>query len=49
MAGQVVGYLPVPALVVNETTLIPAAVVDLNYRTTLDRLSDSQRHQRSRP
>ena len=42
-AGRIVGYLPVPALVVNGATLIPEAVVDLNYRATLDRLAYTQR------
>jgi hypothetical protein len=43
MSGHVVGYLPVPALIVSGATLIPEAVVDLNYRTTLDRLAYAQR------
>ncbi|MHB8332253.1 MAG: hypothetical protein ACYDEA_08665 [Candidatus Dormibacteria bacterium] len=42
-AGRIVGYLPVPALVVDGATLIPEAVVDLNYRATLDRLAYPQR------
>jgi len=42
-AGRIVGYLPVPALVVDGATLIPEAVVDLNYRATLDRLAYTQR------
>ncbi|MHB1711711.1 MAG: hypothetical protein ACYCV7_09945 [Acidimicrobiales bacterium] len=43
MSGRIVGYLPIPALVIDGTTLIPEAVVDLNYRTTLDRLAYAQR------
>lgn len=43
MSGRIVGYLPVPELVVGGTTIIPASVADLNYRTTLDRLAYPQR------
>ena len=43
MGGRVVGYLPVPPLVVDGQTITPAAVVDLNYRITLDRLAYVQR------
>ncbi|MHB1511195.1 MAG: hypothetical protein ACYCST_18520 [Acidimicrobiales bacterium] len=39
MAGRVVGYLPVPPLVVEGFELVPASVVDLSYRTTLDRFA----------
>lgn len=35
MAGKIVGYLPVPE---SPDKLIPAAVVDLTYRVTLDRM-----------
>jgi hypothetical protein len=35
LAGNVVGYLPVPA---SRDRIVPAAVVDLTYRVTLDRL-----------
>jgi hypothetical protein len=43
MGGHIVGYLPVPALVVNGMEIIPESVVDLSYRTTLDRLAYTQR------
>lgn len=43
MAGRIIGYLPVPELVVNGRLVIPASVVDLGYRTTLDRLAYTQR------
>ena len=43
LGGRMVGYLPVPPLVVDGTVIVPASVVDLNYRTTLDRLTYVQR------
>ena len=43
LAGRYVGYLPVPELVVGGEVLVPSAVVDLNYRTTIDRLSYTAR------
>ena len=43
MGGHVVGYLPVPALVIGGRTVIPESVVDLGYRATLDRLAYVQR------
>lgn len=43
MGGHIVGYLPVPALVIEGTEIIPESVVDLSYRTTLDRLAYMQR------
>lgn len=43
MAGKVVGYLPVPALVDGGQQLIPESVVDLSYRTTTDRLAYTAR------
>ena len=43
LAGKMVGYLPVPELVVGEEQLVPAAVVDLNYRATIDRFSQVTR------
>lgn len=43
MAGRLVGYLPVPELVVNGTVVIPPSVVDLSYRSTLDRLAYTRR------
>lgn len=38
LAAKMVGYLPVPELTVNGIELVPASVVDLNYRCTIDRL-----------
>lgn len=38
LGGHMIGYLPVPPLVVNGLQVIPQAVVDLNYRVTIDRL-----------
>jgi hypothetical protein len=43
MACRIVGYLPVPELVVGRRTLVPESVVDLNYRSTLDRFAYTQR------
>lgn len=43
LAGRIVGYLPVPELVIAGAVLIPTAVVDLSYRVTLDRLSYPRR------
>lgn len=43
MGGHVIGFLPVPALVVSGRTVIPESVVDLGYRATLDRLAYAQR------
>lgn len=43
MGGHVVGYLPVPSLVIHGTEIIPESVVDLSYRATLDRLAYTQR------
>ena len=43
LAGTMVGYLPVPELVVGEEQLVPAAIVDLNYRATIDRLTQVTR------
>jgi hypothetical protein len=43
MGGHIIGYLPVPALVVEGMEIIPESVVDLSYRTTLDRLAYTQR------
>lgn len=43
MGGRVIGYLPVPALIVNGREIIPESVVDLTYRSTLDRLAYTQR------
>ncbi|MHB8185500.1 MAG: hypothetical protein ACYDDU_05315 [Dermatophilaceae bacterium] len=43
LSGRYVGYLPVPELAVGGQILVPPAVVDLNYRTTIDRLSYPQR------
>jgi hypothetical protein len=39
LSGHVIGYLPVPELVVRGRILVPASVVDLGYRVTLDRLA----------
>lgn len=38
LAGRFVGYLPVPPFVVDGVEVIPQAVVDLNYRATIDRI-----------
>jgi hypothetical protein len=43
LSGRYVGYLPVPELAVAGQVLVPSAVVDLNYRTTIDRLSYTRR------
>lgn len=43
MAGRVIGFLPVPELVVAGRVIIPESVVDLTYRATLDRLAYTQR------
>lgn len=43
MAGRIVGYLPVPALEVDGSTLVPDSVVDLTYRSTLDRMAYAAR------
>ena len=43
MSGRIVGYLPVPALVLGGAEVIPASVVDLTYRTTVDRLAYTRR------
>jgi hypothetical protein len=43
LGGHVVGYLPVPELVVNGRVVIPESVVDLSYRATLDRRAYTQR------
>jgi hypothetical protein len=43
LSGRYVEYLPVPELVVAGQVLVPSAVVDLNYRTTIDRLSYTRR------
>jgi len=43
LSGRYVGYLPVAELVVAGKVFIPSAVVDLNYRTTIDRLSYTRR------
>jgi hypothetical protein len=43
LSGRMIGYLPVPALVVGDRQIIPPAVVDLNYRVTIDRLSYASR------
>jgi hypothetical protein len=42
-AGRIVGYLPVPELVVDGRRVVPESVVDLNYRSTLDRLAYAER------
>jgi hypothetical protein len=39
MSGRIIGYLPVPALVIDSVPVIPEAVVDLSYRATIDRRS----------
>ncbi len=38
LGGRVIGYLPVPPLVVAGVEVIPQAVVDLSYRVTVDRI-----------
>ncbi len=43
MAGHIVGYLPVPPLVIDGRLIIPESVVDLSYRSTLDRLATTRR------
>lgn len=43
MAGRIVGYLPVPELTVADRVVVPASVVDLSYRATVDRLAYAQR------
>jgi len=43
MSGRIVGYLPVPELRIDSRSIIPASVVDLSYRTTLDRLAYTRR------
>ncbi|MFM9134317.1 MAG: hypothetical protein ACKOT0_02585 [bacterium] len=43
MAGRVIGYLPVPPLVVEGREVIPESVVDLAYRATIDRFAYTQR------
>lgn len=43
MSGRIVGYLPVPELRMDSRSIIPASVVDLSYRTTLDRLAYTRR------
>jgi hypothetical protein len=43
MSGRVVGYVPVPELVIADRVVIPESVVDLGYRSTLDRLAYVQR------
>lgn len=43
MSGKYIGYLPVPELVVNSKIKVPKAVVDLNYRATVDRFSFNRR------
>lgn len=43
MGGHIVGYLPVPALIIGGSVVIPESVVDLTYRATLDRLAYTQR------
>lgn len=43
MSGRIVGYLPVPPLVINGVEVIPESVVDLQYRCTLDRLTYTSR------
>lgn len=43
MAGRVVGYLPVPPLVIAGRNVIPESVVDLAYRATIDRFAYTQR------
>lgn len=43
MAGRVVGYLPVPELIIDGRAVIPESVVDLTYRSTLDRGAYTQR------
>lgn len=43
MSGRIIGYLPVPELRVGDTIVVPESVVDLTYRTTLDRTAYTQR------
>lgn len=42
-AGRIVGYLPVPPLAIEGLEVVPASVVDLSYRATLDRFAYVQR------
>lgn len=43
MGGHIVGYLPVPELRVGDAVVVPESVVDLTYRSTLDRTAYTQR------
>jgi hypothetical protein len=43
MAGNIIGYLPIPEYRKNDQVIIPECVVDLSYRSTVDRLSFERR------
>ena len=43
MAGNIIGYLPVPEYRKNNKVIIPECVVDLSYRSTVDRFSFERR------
>ena len=43
MAGKIIGYLPVPEFLKNNQVIIPECVVDLSYRSTVDRFSYERR------
>lgn len=43
MGGHIVGYLPVPELRVGDSLIVPESVVDLTYRSTLDRTAYTHR------
>lgn len=43
MGGSIVGTLPVPELRVGDAVIVPESVVDLTYRSTLDRTAYTQR------
>jgi len=43
LAGKVIGYLPVPELILDGIVVVPASVVDLGYRATIDRMSYAAR------
>ncbi len=43
MAGKIIGYLPVPEYQIDGDVVIPKCVVDLTYRTTVDKFSYERR------
>lgn len=43
LSGKIIGYLPVPEFQIGDKIVIPRCVVDLTYRTTVDKFSYERR------